>query len=147
MEEPWELTSLVPCVQVLGKIKHLSPGLLSPPCPSPPIASHTAAVWSPVKLSPQSPPFLQPHPHTVPLIGELCLLQLFTGTLGTKALESKIGKLCSPLDQAQLLVSPSKRRGMQGSARGRTRAGTNWSSRNHGKEKQMSEKKALKGKG
>lgn len=28
MEEPWELTSFVPCVQALGKIKQFSPRLL-----------------------------------------------------------------------------------------------------------------------
>lgn len=138
MEEPWD--SLVPlCPGPWEDKAVLSWAAKSPPCPSPPIAAHTAALWSPVKRSPQSSPLfvgenLQPHPHVVPLIGELCLVRLFIGTLGTKALESKIGKLSSPLDQAQLLVSPSKLRGMQGSARARTRAGTNWSSRNHGKK-------------
>lgn len=58
---------------------------------------------------------LQPHPHTIPLIGELCLVQLFTGTLGTKALESKIGKLCPPLDQAQ----PNKTKGNAGICKGK----------------------------
>lgn len=71
----------------------------------------------------------------VPFIGELCLAYHFSiSTLSTKALKSKIMKSHSPLEQTELIVMPSKLRGTQASARGWTRAGTNWSSRNCGKE-------------
>lgn len=71
----------------------------------------------------------------IPLIGELCLVHLFfISTLGTKALKSKFGKFCSPLEQTELTVMSPKLRRTQGSLRERTRAGTNWSSRNCGKE-------------
>lgn len=69
-------------------------------------------------------------PYTIPLIGKLGLVYLFSiSTLSTKALKSKIGKFSSALEQTELTVMPSKLRGTQGSARGRTGAGKKWFSR------------------
>lgn len=119
-----------------------------PSSPFPSVTSHMAALWSSVN---KPSLYICPTPHlgrtctfthyTIPLIGELCLVYLFSiSTVSTKALKSKIGNFCSPLEQT---VMPSKLRGTPSSARGRTGVAANWSSRNCVKETRSQEEQGL----